>query len=553
MIKLRRFSCILAAVVLLLTGCQGRIDADRKLAEAEALMAESPDSAMSIFSNMDTAVMSERQKDRLTLLFAYMCVVHNAPVNMPELMDQRALSAFDGSFTADEVKALIIKSANAKAENNSVGRIEYLKDAEFIASQIDARFDLAVIYQYLANVYEQGFNGTVSRYYADKAVALFRELGCPKQLREARMAVVGAICAKRDYRTMLDSLLAMRDEVMANASEGYRIFYLDQLARTYDENGRSAEAVGIWHSIAGQMEMNSNTLAHWARAYWHLNEPDSAIRLIQMAVSLPHNATDEYLCRNVECGILETMGRKAELAVSDSLRAEAEDTVFGERKLEESSLALNQKYDSATRQAWLDASRAREKTRRAWFAVVGTAVVASSVLLYLWKRNQLLKARHENDVLRIRALSDNLFESDSRREATSSKISELFQSRFRLIDGLAGSWFECRDTAYEQKRIYSKVKDAINGFSSAESTRETEDVVNSCNDNLMKKFREDFPGLSNAQYRLALYLFCGLSLQSISVFTGTELRNIYVYKSRLKGVIAKSGSVRKEEYLSYFG
>lgn len=186
-------------------------------------------------------------------------------------------------------------------------------------------------------------------------------------------------------------------------------------------------------------------------------------------------------------------------------------------------------------------------------AVIITIVVAASLLLYFWKRNQLLKVRHENDVLRIRALSDNLFESDSRHKATSSKISELFQSRFHLIDELAVSWFECKETVSEQKRIYNKVKESINSFSSAEATQEIEDVVNSCNDNLMTRFREDFPKLSNAQYRLALYLFCGLSLQSISVFTGTELRNIYVYKSRLKGVITKSDCVRKEEYLSYFG
>ncbi len=548
-----RLPYILIFVFLVLIGCRGTGDYGRKLAEVETLIADSPDSAMAIIAQVDTVMLPERQKDRLTLLSAYTCIVHNEPVDMPELMSRRAMSAFDGSFTADEVKALIIKSVNAKSENNSVGRIEYLKDAEFIALQLDSKFDLGIIYRNLANVYEQGFNGTVSKYYADKAVAMFRELDCKKQLMEARMAVAGAFCAKRDYKGALDSLLAMKDEVMANASHSYKIFYLDFLARAYDENGRSAEAVDIWHSIAGKQEMTSNTLAHWARAYWHMNEPDSAYRLIQEAIKLPHNATDEYLCRNVEYSILEKMGRHRELAAVDSLRSRAANRVFDERKLEESSLALNQKYDSATRQAWLDASIARYRTRMAVLAVIITIVVAASLLLYFWKRNQLLKVRHENDVLRMRALSDNLFESDSRHKATSSKISELFQSRFHLIDELAVSWFECKETVSEQKRIYNKVKESINSFSSAEATQEIEDVVNSCNDNLMTRFREDFPKLSNVQYRLALYLFCGLSLQSISVFTGTELRNIYVYKSRLKGVITKSDCVRKEEYLSYFG
>lgn len=68
----------------------------------------------------------------------------------------------------------------------------------------------------------------------------------------------------------------------------------------------------------------------------------------------------------------------------------------------------------------------------------------------------------------------------------------------------------------------------------------------------MAHFDEDFPKLSASQRKLALFLFCGLSLQSISIFQGTDLRNIYVYKSRLKSAISKSDSPRKELYLSYF-
>lgn len=65
----------------------------------------------------------------------------------------------------------------------------------------------------------------------------------------------------------------------------------------------------------------------------------------------------------------------------------------------------------------------------------------------------------------------------------------------------------------------------------------------------MVRFKEDFPKMSASQYRLALYLFCGFSLQAISIFTDTELRNIYVYKSRLKSAISKSDTPRKAEYL----
>lgn len=68
----------------------------------------------------------------------------------------------------------------------------------------------------------------------------------------------------------------------------------------------------------------------------------------------------------------------------------------------------------------------------------------------------------------------------------------------------------------------------------------------------MANFHSDFPKIPPSQYRFALYLFCGFSLPSISIFTDTELRNIYIYKSRLKSMISKRVSPRKDEYLGYF-
>ena len=538
--------------LLLLCGCIGNRESERALAESEKLIAGYPDSAMSILVEMDTTKLSKVQKCRRILLYSYAWVIHGGTLPLDSSDVKLGKEMWDNTFSEDEIKWLIIKSADAKYRSDFVARIESLKDAEFLAIQLNSKFNLALIYQYLSLVYEQGFNGTVSKYYADKAVGLFRELNYPKQLREARMRVVGALCAERDYAAALDTMLLMQDEVMANASESFKVFFLDQLARLYDENNQTHKAIQIWNSLSDEIQINSNTLAHRANAYCRINELDSAYMLIQQADTLPHNATDEYLCRNVEYSILEKMGRKYELAIVDSLRAQANKKVFEERRLEESSLALNQKYDMATRRAWIEAAEARNRTIIVIFIAVIIAIVAFGFYVYLHKRNQLLKLQHENDVLQIQTLQNNLFENNNHRKALSSKISELFQSRFNLIDSLAMSYFECRETGQEQKRIYNEVKNSISSFSSEEATRKLEDIVNAYNDNIMSKFREDFPKLSQAQYRLALYLFCGFSLPSISIFTGSELRNIYVYKSRLKSTINKSERLRKEDYLAFF-
>ena len=459
------FFCVL--VMTLLTGifaaCSNH-SIEKQLSQAESLIVSSPDSAVAILAYMDTTSMSEKQKARQELLYLYTQLIYGNQIPIDSSGVVSGDKFFLDKFNGDGIKWLIIKSAEAKRIVDPVARIELLKDAEFSAIQLSDTVDLGIIYLFLSNVYQQGFNGTVSRYYADKAISVFRALNWQNKIREARMAVAGAYIARRDYKSALDSMIAMEPEVMANAHDSFKIYFLDQLARSYDTDGQSRKAIDIWHSIYDGKDISANTLAHWAHAYYHINELDSAYMFIQYAEKQPHNATDEALCRNVEYDILEKMGRRYELARIDSLRDKAAIDIMKERRLEESSLALNVKYDSAARKAWVEAADARNRTNIAIFITVLAMVLCLAIYIFLRKRNRILRLEHENDILRIKTMQDNLFKSDCRNKDISAKISELFQTRFNLIGGLAATYFECKDTGQEQKRIYSYVNTALSKF-----------------------------------------------------------------------------------------
>lgn len=539
---------VITCIAGILCSCSGH-NVEKQLSQAESFIIERPDSTVALLVNMDTTGMSESQRARQELLYLYTQLVYGYPI----LLDSTAIAegdkVFAGGLDENKIKWLIVKSVEAKRTGNPVARLELLKDAEFLAIQFNDSIDLGMTYLFLSNVYEQGFNGTVSRYYADKAIDIFKGLNWQNKIREARMAVVGAYVTQRDYKTALDSIIAMEPEVMANAHDSFKTYFLDQLARCYDSDGQSRKAIEIWRTIYDSKNVSANTLAHMAHAYCHINDLDSAYTLIKYARGLPHNTTDDALCLNVEYDILEKMGRSSELARIDSLRNMAATSVMKERRLEESSLALNLKYDSVARQAWLDAAKARNHTNIAIFITVLAIIICISLYAFMKNRNRLLRLEHENDLLKIRTMQDNLFKSDCLNKDISTKITELFQTRFNLIDSLAATYFESKDTGQEQKRIYSDVKTALSNFGSKEATDELTKIVNGYKNNLMVRFKEDFPKMSASQYRLALYLFCGFSLQAISIFTDTELRNIYVYKSRLKSAISKSDSPRKAEYL----
>ncbi len=548
--KMKGSIVILLTIFLFLSGSCSKTN--RTLESVEKKIIDNPETSLKTLAAMDTLSMSESQKARRALLQAYMAIVWVVPVDMTSGDLNRAVTAFDGKCTTDEVKSLIIKSELAHSNGNPVVRMETLKDAEFLATQLDDEEDLAFVYLYLSHVYSNGFNGIVSQYYANKALNLFNKLGYRKQSIDARMAIVGGLIVQSDYATALDSLLAMKSDVLAYSTDSYKNYFLDQLARTLDENNRSKEAIDIWRKICDVDNASSNILAHWANAYLHLNQPDSAEILINKAIALPHNSSDEFLCRNVQYSILERLGRKSELSLVDSLRDKAANIDYDERKIPESSLALNEKNESVTRSAWKDIESAKNQIILLIAVLAILLLVTIGSILFYRKRTQLLKVENENNLLRLQNLEHNLFENERKHNEVAEKIAALFKSRFNTIDQLASAYFECKETGQEQKRIFSEAKSAIEEFSSNKSVSELEDIVNTSNDNIMSSFDVDFPKISVSQRKLALFIFCGLSLQSISIFLGKDLRNIYVYKSRLKSIISKSDAPNKEIYLSYF-
>ena len=537
---------------LLLAGCSHNSETDGQLNYAQSIMVDKPHEALAILSEMDTIAMAEPQKAYRALLQAYIAVTWLIPVDMPEADMLRVFDSYDSDCTESGVKALIVKAEVANLQGDPVARIEYLKDAEFLAGQLVDKTDLAFIYLYLSNVYLKGFNGSVGEYYANKSLRLFDELELKKQSIDARMAIIHSLGAKKDYLTMLDSLTLMREDVMTYSTDSYKKYYLDCFARALDENGRSREAIDMWNAIYKDLVPNSNSLAHMARAYMHVNRLDSALLMIDRALSIPHGVTDEYLCRNVQYDIMQRMDRTSVLAEIDSLRAEAADIDYGGRQLEKSSFAVNRKYESATQAAWSDLRSARNKTVVISLISVILLLICLFVIFYYRKRARLLQIEHENDMLRIQCLHNDLFEKEHQHDALSERIATLFKSRFEFIDRLAASYFECKETAQEQKKIITEAKTLIGDFSKPKSLQQLEEILNANRNDLMKHFDEDFPRISSAQRKLALFIFCGLSLQSISVFMDTEIRNIYVYKSRLKSAIARSGSSRRETYLEYF-
>ena len=265
---MRNLIYLLLFLTFILVGCGGSGKADKEFDEAERIMAIDSLKSWRILKNIDQEHLSERQKNRLFLDTLYYKVIYNHKDTLTEKELRYGNSNFSGDFNPNELKWLLIKSHDAYLNNNPEIRLENLKDAEFLATQLGRKEELSFTYLNLAGYYFKIYNTPAIKYYANQAATLFRELNYPIHLRSARMFLISALGFEREFETQRDSLEAMKPEVMANASEDYKDYFMDQIARMYVTNGNEKISIRIWQDIYhGKKQPSTETLVHWAYAY----------------------------------------------------------------------------------------------------------------------------------------------------------------------------------------------------------------------------------------------------------------------------------------------
>ena len=126
------------------------------------------------------------------------------------------------------------------------------------------------------------------------------------------------------------------------------------------------------------------------------------------------------------------------------------------------------------------------------------------------------------------------------------RLKELLENRFAEIRELAGTYYEF---GYS-KKLQKKVEQLLSLQSFGKDMFEViENVVNAKNNGAMEKIRENYPSITEENFKLLNLIYAGFSPQEISVILNDTPQNIYVRKSRLKRKI--SALLEKEPDLSF--
>lgn len=539
-----RIGLILCAAMLMLfswlmVSCSESKE-QKVLNRVESVIEAHPDSALTLLRGVDKASLgSDKERARYALLMSMALDKNYIDTTTFDVLQPAIDYYLDNGNPDDRLKTLYYqgriyqnkgdrdnaRNTFAKALDNTHGVKDSLCIARTLVAQAGLYFDLYDFESYT------NFHLRAAKIYKNYSYKDY-ELDC------LLSALNGA-----DDKALADSILNLcasfssLDEAQQQKFNGYKMSYLNR-------HGTKKELSEIVRKQRAY-SYDVNGLLNLALAYNKLSDNEKAKQLLDDVHDSGVNF-DTLKYQAILITVLRDLGdyKQAFLNYWDfSHKTDSIHSIL----IEQNQRSIEEKHDLELKAQ----EKERQKSQIIWCSISIVLLLCIIILAYsLYVKR--IKTEHTNDLLKIRNLQDSLFERDRRQEAMSNKIGGLFSTRFKLLDGLASSYFECKETGQEQKRIYSEVKNSLSDFSSDATTQELIDVVNGYKNGLMDNFKSDYPKLSASQYRLALYLFCGFSLPSISIFIGSDLRNLYVYKSRLKSVIAKGDTPRKEEYLKYF-
>lgn len=274
---------------------------------------------------------------------------------------------------------------------------------------------------------------------------------------------------------------------------------------------------------------DSASIAQWALLYSealaenHLAAPSDTIINIAIDYFGRHNITAEHDKAVRLKNLLRSSGMTDSLATALYLQKEKEFMLYQERA----------------------------KRRTITLTCLIILLAASGIIV--WMRQRLKTGIAKNEALMAEASGlRNLIELTSGNVGRlESKLHNLLESRFALVDSLCQTYYESQGTKLERKAIIDRVKSEIESVRS-DSFPEMEKAVNDCRGNMLVKVLENFPEIKADDYHLLVYLACGLSSRTICLLLDETIDVVYKRKSRLKSRLKERVAPDCPEIMSVF-
>ena len=545
--------------VLVVCACDGNNEVRETLQRAESLMEDRPDSSLQIIKDIDTLSLKSLKDIALYSLLRTQAEDKNYKDTTDTRIITRAVDYYAGSN--DEYHKMLSYYYRARIEQNAKEYSKAIVDlmkAETAGLKLEDWFHLGLIYCVFSDIYNSVYSNVESLKYAQKERECF---------------------VKADKEEHVNWALA-------------------DLWRSYNNGGNYEPAVEVADSIVKIAELSCDTLllSYGLRFVGVSNLGAGKYNESIAAYTRLKKEYPDYLELSdyVELGIAYLNDGQFEKAKLFMDYVEKKDTsnkwlsyeVYAKQKdYEKAFFALRHEYkyqDKILRRILAqDVTEAvlnhnefeqREKDIQLSFERKNKAIsisvcilVIALLLVILWQRSVVYKKNILAKMAMLSQLQSSL--NDTRLQNTNLQtvvndskeqnenlrlaINELYGQTFKTIDDLCGEYYLGEQ---HDKRIVKKIDNLVEELKKDGKTiAKLETFVNKYRNNVVTRFRSEYPDMRDVDYKLFLFMAAGFSLRTICVFVGVGTDALSNRKYRLKKKISESFSQYKEEFLGVIG
>ena len=500
-------------------------------------MVEHPDSALSVLQDIDTAMLQSVEDKALYALLYTQAEDKNYIDNTDDSKIRISVDYYKN--TDDKYHKMLSYyylariQFNNKEYSNSITSLLHAEDA---AVDLGDDFHLGLIYRQFGDIYSVVYNGTESLNYSLKSYEHFTKSGKEDYSDWALWDIARSHFNCKDFESSIRTSNKMIELGHLRNNETLIADGLKLLGMSYYASGQYHKSIDAYSRVITDYpsSMTAEDYSNLGSSHHRAGNIDSA-RYYMNIVSKTDSSL-RWLPYTVSKSIGDYKSAIEALEHEYEYQDQIIKTIVSQNVTE--AVSNYREYERIVQEKDLQHERT---TKTAIVVIFVTTIILGSIIISL--RLRIQRKEIESNMLLASNLRETLQVKEYETASMQGVINSLFEQRFATIDKLSSDYYEYQGTANEKQKIYANVMKLVSGLGSDKKTiKELESFVNTYKDNLMTRFREEFPEMKESDYLLYLYAVAGFSSRAISIFIGEKLEVVYNRKSRLRQKINRSTS-----------
>ncbi len=540
-------------IIFSFTGCYNR-EQNSLLNEAEALLQNKPDSALSILQQF-TPGSQQAEQAKYALLYSAALDQNHIKITSDSLI-RKAWNYYKHhpKDLRNQCTTLYYWGRIKLRANDKAGALRLFLEIEKKLKDTNEPYYKGLLYSQIGEVYYAQMNYNRAYHYFRESRNNFRQSENLREETEATLDMAAATYHSKDvekatrlYSSALDLADEQKSDKLAKSS-------LTNLASLYVISGKKQ----IPHDLLLRIELSArkDTLYGYhtlVDVQLLKNHMDSARHYLKLAET---HTTDIRDMANLYYTAyrIEAQSKNFEKATENIHRYIYLTDSLTRSNMQFSAGMVEREYFQE--QSAFAEYRMKNRTILEISSIIIVILLSGIAWYIIRQRMRLQRERTDRYLLLVEEANSEYKALTERMEGqrnTENHLKGLIASRFNIIDKLGKTYYERENTSLQQAAMFQEVKQIITDFSeNGEMLQELELIVNTCHDNAMQKLRNDFPAMKETDIRLLCYIFVGFSPQVISLFMKDTVANVYARKSRLKSRIKSAETANKDLFLSLF-